>query len=114
MMPIQSLLHRIRWDSAFGGAGFTVGYHDRSRHVIVTVPIERIHVEPGHRFSFTAIEADGSAHEVPFHRVRVVRRDGETIWQRRVDDRAVGHRRGGRRHGDAHSEADRPCLPELP
>ena len=84
MVPIQSLLHRIQWDDEFGRARFTIGYYDRSRHAIVTVPFERIHLEPGDHFSFTAIEADGSVHEVPLHRVREVRRNGEPIWQRRV------------------------------
>lgn len=82
MVPIQSLLQRIRWDKVFGGAAFTIGYDDHLRRGIVTVPFERIHLEPGRHFSFTAIEADGTVHEVPFHRVREVRRNGERIWQR--------------------------------
>lgn len=85
MVTIQSLLHRIRWDEAFGRAEFTLGYHDRTRHAIVTLPLARIVVEPGNHFSFTAIEDDGSVHEVPFHRVREVHRNGELIWQREVD-----------------------------
>jgi len=48
----------------------------------VNVPFARIHLAPGNHFSFTAIAADGAAHEVPFHRVREVHRDGELIWQR--------------------------------
>jgi hypothetical protein len=39
-------------------------------------------VDPGSHFSFTAVEQDGSVHEVPFHRVREVHRDGVLIWQR--------------------------------
>ena len=90
MVPIQSLLHRIRWDEQFGRARFTIGYHDRSRHAIVSVPFECIHLEPGDHFAFTAIEADGSVHQVPLHRVREVRRNGELIWQRRVATDARG------------------------
>jgi uncharacterized protein (UPF0248 family) len=94
MVPIESLLNRIRWDAAFGLAAFTIGYFDRARHGIVTVPFERLRFEPGHHFSFGAVEADGSVHEVPLHRVREVRRDGELIWQRRVaaDARAAAAR----------------------
>jgi uncharacterized protein (UPF0248 family) len=84
MLPIQSLLDRIRWDEAFGRAAFTISYHDRARHTLVVVPYERIRIEPGNHFSFTAIEADGSTHEVPLHRVREVRRNGTLIWQRSV------------------------------
>lgn len=84
MIPIESLLHRIRWDEAYGRADFTLGYHDRTRHALVTLPLDRIHLEPGNHFSFTAIEPDGTLHEVPFHRVREVHRNGERIWQREV------------------------------
>jgi len=82
VIPIQELLNRIRWDPSYGAGRYTIGYYDRVLHRIVTVPLERIEVERGHHFSFSALEADGSVHEVPFHRVREVRRDGELIWQR--------------------------------
>jgi uncharacterized protein (UPF0248 family) len=85
VIPIQSVFDRIRWDRQFGHGDFTIGYYDRIVHSIMTVPFENIHVEPGHHFSFTAVEADGSAHEVPFHRVREVRRNGQLVWQRKVE-----------------------------
>ncbi len=82
MIPIRELLNRIRWDPAWAASRFSVGYYDRIARCVITVPLERIELEPGNRFFFHAIEADGSAHEVPFHRVREVRRDGELIWRR--------------------------------
>ena len=84
MIPIQDLLHRIRWDPTFGAARYTIGYYDRPTHRIVTVPLECIDLPSGHRFSFAATLADGTVHEVPFHRVREVHRDGQRIWQRSV------------------------------
>jgi len=81
-IPIQKLLDRIRWDRAFGKGHFTIGYYDRKARQIVTVPLERVEIVPGNHFSFTAAEADGSIHEIPFHRVREVHRNGELIWQR--------------------------------
>jgi uncharacterized protein (UPF0248 family) len=84
MVPIESLLDRIRWDAEFGRADFTIGYYDRVAQNLVTLPLDRIEIDPGNHFSFTAIEADGSVHEVPFHRVREVHRNGELIWQRIV------------------------------
>ena len=83
MITIRSLVDRIRWDPEFGRAAFTIGYYDRIERKIVSVPLARIHFEPGNRFSFSAVEPDGSVHEVPFHRVREVYRDGVLIWQRR-------------------------------
>ena len=82
MIPIQDLMHRIQWDSAFGQAEFEIGYFDRVARRIVRVPLSRIHLAPGERFAFDAIEADGSLHTVPLHRVRAVWRNGELIWSR--------------------------------
>ena len=82
MITIEALLQRIRWDPQFGRGSFTIGYSDRLRRQIVTVPLPQIHMHSGNHFSFTAVEADGTVHEVPFHRVREVHRDGECIWRR--------------------------------
>jgi uncharacterized protein (UPF0248 family) len=82
MIPIESLLHRIRWDPEFGRGSFSIGYYDRVQRCIVTLPLEQIRLQPGNHFSFTAVEPDGSAHDVPFHRVREVHRDGACIWRR--------------------------------
>lgn len=83
MTPIHALLARIRWDRDFGRGRFTIGYRDRIARTIVRVPLARIEFDPADRARFTAIEPDGSVHQVPLHRVREVWRDGELIWQRR-------------------------------
>jgi uncharacterized protein (UPF0248 family) len=88
VITIEALLQRIRWDPEFGRGSFTIGYYDRLRRQIVTVPLQQIHLESGNHFSFTAVEADGTVHEVPFHRVRAVQRDGECIWRRSVPGEA--------------------------
>jgi uncharacterized protein (UPF0248 family) len=49
---------------------------------VVRVPFRRVRLERGERFAFEAVEDDGSTHRVPFHRVREVWRDGESIWRR--------------------------------
>ncbi len=90
MITIEALLQRIRWDPAFGRGRFTIGYYDRLQRRLICVPLEQIHLEPGNHFSFTAVESDGTVHEVPFHRVREVHRDGERIWQRPVRGEAGG------------------------
>jgi uncharacterized protein (UPF0248 family) len=82
MIPIQQLLHRIRWDPEFGRGEFVIGYYDRVRRCIVQVPFARVQFDPEDHFRFTAVEADGSIHEVPLHRIREVYRDGELIWRR--------------------------------
>ena len=82
MITIRSLLDRIRWDPEFGRVAFAIGYYDRVERKIVSVSFARIRLEAGNRFSFAAVEEDGSVHEVPFHRVREVHRNGVLIWQR--------------------------------
>jgi uncharacterized protein (UPF0248 family) len=82
VITIRALLDRIRWDPEFGRGELTIGYYDRIERRVVSVPFARIRLVPGNHFSFTAIAADGVAHEVPFHRVREVHRDGALIWQR--------------------------------
>ena len=91
MIPIHDLLHRIRWDPEFGRAEFTIGYYDRIDRQIVQVPLARIVFETGSHSAFDAIEADGSVHSVPYHRVREVYRDGELIWRRPAPALAQRH-----------------------
>lgn len=82
MIPIQDLLHRIQWDPEFGRGEFEIGYLDRLAHRISRVPWRQVRLETGEHFALEVIEADGSRHMVPLHRVREVWRDGELIWQR--------------------------------
>jgi len=93
MITIEALLQRIRWDSGFGQGCFTIGWYDRLQRRLICVPLEQIHLERGNHFSFTAVEPDGSVHEVPFHRVREVRRDGVLVWQRKVSGNGSSVRR---------------------
>jgi len=82
MIPIQDLLHRILWDPEFGKGEFEIGYEDHLAGRVVRVPFARVRLEPGERFAFQSVEDDGSTHSVPFHRVREVWRNGESIWRR--------------------------------
>jgi hypothetical protein len=38
VIPIQDLLHRIRWDAEFGKAQFVIGYYDRVACFDASVP----------------------------------------------------------------------------
>ena len=97
MITIESLLQRIHWDPVFGQGRFTIGYYDRLQHRVITVPLEQIHLQAGNHFSFTAVEPDGSVHNVPLHRVREVHRDGVLIWHR------VARTEAGPRRGERHA-----------
>jgi uncharacterized protein (UPF0248 family) len=82
MIPIHELLSRIRWDEAYAKGSFVIGYYDRVEDKVIRLPFNRIQLDPGDHFGFQAIDADGYAHEVPFHRVKDVYRDGQLIWHR--------------------------------
>ncbi len=82
MIPIHELLNRIRWDAAFAQDSFVLGYYDRVDEKLIRVPISRVHLTPGEHFSFQVTDPDGYTHEVPFHRVKDVYRNGELIWHR--------------------------------
>jgi uncharacterized protein (UPF0248 family) len=85
--PIQDLLHRIRWDPAFGSGRFEVAYLDRVAGALERVPVDALRFDADAPFGFEAVGRDGEAHFVPYHRVREVCRDGVPIWQRPARER---------------------------
>lgn len=83
METIRELLSRIRWDDEFGRGTFEVGIYDRLADALEFHFLNELHIEHGNRFSFTMI-VDGEILTIPFHRIREVRRNGQTIWSRSV------------------------------
>ena len=81
METIRELLSRIRWDEQFGRGRFEVGIFDRVEDAIEFHAFEELRLEKGNRFAFTLIK-DGESLNIPYHRIREVRRDGECIWSR--------------------------------
>ena len=82
MIPIQDLLHRIRWDPNFGRGEFTIGYYDRVAHELRLVPLRALHFEPGDHYAFQLIDDEGVEHTIPLHRIKAVFKDGALIWHR--------------------------------
>ncbi len=82
MVPIRTLLDRIRWDPEFGRGEFAVGYYDRLEGRIVQVPFAFLDFDPQDHFTFRLTDAAGTERTIPLHRVCEVYRDGECIWRR--------------------------------
>lgn len=82
MMPIQDLLHRVRWDPEFGRGSWVLGYLDRPTGAIVRVPFNTVRFPEGDRFSVETTETDGTVHAVPLHRIREMWKDGRLVWSR--------------------------------
>ena len=82
MVPIQDLLHRIRWDTEFGCGEFVIGYYDRIEHEIILVPFREIRFPKDGPGIFELIDQEGQTHSIPLHRVKSVYKNGELIWHR--------------------------------
>ncbi|HYE34685.1 DUF504 domain-containing protein [Methylocaldum sp.] len=82
MLPIQDLLNRIRWDEEFGRAEFSIGYYDRVEKTIVVTTLKRIGFPADRPGVFELADPEGEMHTIPLHRIKVVYRNGELIWQR--------------------------------
>lgn len=81
METIRELLNHIRWDDEFGQGTFDVGIYDRVDDTVEFHLLEELHFEKGNHFSFTVC-VDGKVLTIPFHRIREVRKNGESIWKR--------------------------------
>ncbi len=84
MQPLDELLDRIKWDAEFGKGAFALGYYDRVLRRELVVPLARVAVVEG---TLTFEDEEGTTRTIPFHRVRVVYRNGVVIWRR--PDRAT-------------------------
>lgn len=82
MVPIHDLLARIRWDPAFGRGRWEIGYLDRVQASLVRVPLDAMRTEESDRFSFEIIDDEGVARSIPYHRIRMVWRNGKVVWAR--------------------------------
>ena len=82
MQPIHRLLSRVRWDEEFGKGEFELAYVERGQQELERVSLDQVKFKEGNRFSFLAFGEDEVYHDIPYHRVREVYKDGELIWKR--------------------------------
>lgn len=82
MLPIQTVLNRIRWDKEYARATFVLGYYDRLSGSIRLIPLHHVFQEPGDRFFIRIVDEEGQLLKVPLHRIKEVYRDGKLIWNR--------------------------------
>jgi uncharacterized protein (UPF0248 family) len=90
MIPIQDLLHRIRWDPAFGRASFEIAYLDRVAGGLERVRVDDLRFDAEAPLGFEVTGRDGQLRFIPYHRVREVYRDGVQIWRRAGLDTGAG------------------------
>jgi len=82
VQPIQELLNRIHWDPEFGRGHFELAFLDHVQEGLVRLPFESLSFIPGDHYFFYYLDTDGISHNVPFHRIKAVYKNGELIWHR--------------------------------
>jgi uncharacterized protein (UPF0248 family) len=82
MLPLHSLLDRIKWDPVFGAGTFAVGFVDHVTHAEKVVPLAALTEDPDRPETLVWLDDDGIVHHIPMHRVRTVYKDGNVIWHR--------------------------------
>lgn len=93
MQTIIELLHEIRWNPNLRPKEYTIGYYDRVAKALKWVRFKDIDNECGDNFSFIVVDEEGRRRNIPYHRVRQVKRGDEVIWQRRMEDIKTGSER---------------------
>lgn len=82
MQPIHELLNRIHWDPEFGKGDFELGFLDKLEGKIIRLPFLKITFVAGDHYFFHYTDQEGEDHNVPFHRIKAVYKNGALIWQR--------------------------------
>lgn len=82
MITIHELLSRIRWDKAFAGKHYVIGYWDRMERKVLHVDLRHIAWDRDNPGFFSLVDEDGNTHHIPSHRVREVWQEGKLVWER--------------------------------
>jgi uncharacterized protein (UPF0248 family) len=81
MIPIQELLNKLKWDPNEEPFSYSVFYYDRVANMLREVKYRDIvDVRDGY---MTFVRQDSEV-MIPLHRIRVVKRAGVTVWDRKL------------------------------
>jgi uncharacterized protein (UPF0248 family) len=80
MMPIQELFNKLKWDPNENPFTYSFFYLDRVAKKLREVKYKDIaEVKDG----FMTIVREERETEIPLHRIRIVKREGEVVWERK-------------------------------
>ena len=82
MIPIIEFLNKIKWDKSLSEEEYSVGYLDRTTNKIIQIRFTDMIIDPNDKFSFKIVDKKGREHNIPFHRIRLVYRKDEVVWNR--------------------------------
>lgn len=83
MIPIKELINKIKWDKRESPGDYILGYEDRVSGKIIETAYPDIERLEG---NFMIIFREGEEKHIPMHRVRVVKKKGKIIWQRKLSE----------------------------
>ena len=86
MIPIKDLLNRIKWDKSWNPDEFTIVYLDRILNKGIEIPFNSIKMW---YTSFMEITGPTGDADIPLHRIKMVKKNGEVVWQREKIDIAT-------------------------
>ncbi len=77
MKTAKEMLDKIKWDESEDAGAYTIYYKDfESLSEVRYVDIKRIEVE------FMIVIVKDKETNVPLHRIKVIKKNGEVVWQR--------------------------------
>lgn len=82
MQPVHELLNRIHWDTEFGKGEFELWFLNHVGEQLLKLSFHNITFVPGDHYFFHYLDEEGTEHNVPFHRIKAVYKNGELIWHR--------------------------------
>jgi len=79
MIPIKSLLNKIKWDKRENPSEYTLFYLDRILNKSIQIPYTKIKKLEGSFMILDNVEESN----IPLHRIKKVMKNNEIVWERK-------------------------------
>ena len=80
MIPIQSLLNKIKWDKRENPEEYSIYYYDRISKKLIKINYIDIKRFEG---TFIIVERNNEEVNIPMHRIREVKKNNIVVWKRK-------------------------------
>jgi len=77
------MLNKISYDDKCKETDYTVGYLDSIQKKLIYISYYDVIQEYGNKFNFCVAHDDGTESEIPFHRIKDIKKKGKSIWSRK-------------------------------
>ena len=80
MIPIKSLLNKIKWDKRENPEEYSIYYYDRISKKLIKINYIDIKRFEG---TFIIVERNNEEVNIPMHRIREVKKNNIVVWMRK-------------------------------